>query len=86
MKDNVLNYEPHLALFVEDEDALLFYRKIIELSDKLLNSEGLIYFEINESQGDTIKKVLGSNFANIQLRQDIYGKDRMIKAERIRIV
>jgi release factor glutamine methyltransferase len=86
MKDNVLKYEPHLALFVEDNDALLFYRKIVELSEELLSPVGLIYFEINEDLGSATKKVMETSFVNIQLQQDISGKDRMIKATRKQIV
>ena len=79
MKDNVLKYEPHLALFVEDDDALLFYRKIVELSGKLLNSKGFIYFEINEGLGNLTKQVMKNSFSAIELKKDLSGKDRMIK-------
>lgn len=76
---NVLEYEPHLALFVEDEDALIFYRKITELATKNLYENGQLYFEINQYLGAGMISLLQKyNFKNIELRQDIYGNDRMI--------
>lgn len=79
IKKNVLDYEPHLALFVENEDALLFYRKIAKLAQKNLSQNGLLYFEINQYLGkETVGLLEELNFKNIQLKQDIYGKDRMI--------
>jgi len=76
---NVLEYEPHLALFVEDDDALLFYRKIAELAKKNLNVNGHLYFEINQYMGkETVALLKDLGFTNIELRQDIYGNDRMI--------
>ncbi|MGH2665850.1 peptide chain release factor N(5)-glutamine methyltransferase [Flavobacterium sp.] len=75
---NVLAYEPHLALFVEDTDALVFYRKIIELALKNLSENGQLYFEINQYLGEEMKELLEkNNFKNSQLRKDIYGNDRM---------
>jgi release factor glutamine methyltransferase len=80
---NVLEYEPHLALFVEDNDALLFYQKIAQLAMKNLNPNGQLYFEINQYLGkETIKLLQDLGFKNIELRQDIYGNDRMIKSTR----
>ena len=76
---NVLEYEPHLALFVEDYDALLFYRKIAELAKKNLSKNGKLYFEINQYLGkETIDLLDSLDFQNIQLKKDIYGNDRMI--------
>jgi release factor glutamine methyltransferase len=81
MHDNVLKHEPHLALFVEDDNALVFYRVIAELSQKLLKENGLLFFEINEYLGDQMKQLLSENkFQDIELRQDINQKDRMTKA------
>ncbi len=78
---NVLAYEPHLALFVEDNDALLFYRKIAELAQKNLSENGQLYFEINQYLGKEMIALLEKmNFKNIELRKDIYGNDRMIFA------
>lgn len=80
MTDNVLKYEPHLALFVKDDDALIFYRKIVALSKSLLNKNGKLYFEINEYLGNDTKVLMElGNFKEIALRQDIFDKDRMIK-------
>ncbi|SFB22049.1 release factor glutamine methyltransferase [Flavobacterium swingsii] len=77
---NVLEYEPHLALFVEDNDALLFYRKITELATKNLSKNGQLYFEINQYLGKEMVELLEKyNFENIELKKDIYGNDRMIR-------
>jgi release factor glutamine methyltransferase len=82
IKKNVLDNEPHLALFVKDNDALIFYRKIAELAQKNLCSSGQLFFEINQYLGkETIDLLERMNFKNIELRKDIYGNDRMIKAE-----
>ena len=79
IKPNVLEYEPHLALFVEDNDALLFYRKIAQLAKKSLSENGQLYFEINQYLGkETVALVEGMGFKNIVLKKDIYGNDRMI--------
>ncbi|GAA4774298.1 MULTISPECIES: peptide chain release factor N(5)-glutamine methyltransferase [Flavobacterium] len=82
IKKNVLDFEPHLALFVEDNDALLFYRKITELAQKNLSEKGMLFFEINQYLGKEMFALLeNNNFLNIELRKDIYGNDRMIKGE-----
>ena len=78
---NVLAYEPHLALFVEDNDALLFYRKITELATKNLNLKGQLYFEINQYLGkETVALIESYGFKKVTLLKDIYGNDRMISA------
>jgi release factor glutamine methyltransferase len=78
---NVLEYEPHLALFVADDDALLFYRKITELAKKNLNQNGQLYFEINQYLGkETVALVESFGFKNVKLLKDIYGNNRMISA------
>ncbi len=80
MADNVLKYEPHIALFVKDNNALIFYSKIVTLSKSLLNKKGRLYFEINEYLGNDTKVLMEQeNFKDIKLRQDIFEKDRMIK-------
>lgn len=80
MKKNVLQYEPHLALFVEDHDALLFYRKITALATRNLSEKGQLYFEINQYLGiEMVALLKHSGFENIELRKDIYGNDRMIR-------
>lgn len=79
IKPNVLANEPHLALFVDDNDALLFYRKIAELATKNLSLEGKLFFEINQYLGkETVELLEKMHFKNIELRKDIYGNDRMI--------
>ena len=79
IKKNVLEYEPHLALFVEDNDALLFYRKIAQLAKINLSPNGILYFEINQYLGkETVELLENMNFNNIQLIKDIYGNDRII--------
>jgi len=81
IKKNVLDYEPHLALFVDDNDALLFYRKIAQLALKNLAPNGLLFFEINQYLGkETVMLLENLGFKNIELRKDFYGNDRMIKA------
>jgi release factor glutamine methyltransferase len=79
IQKNVLDNEPHLALFVEDDDALIFYRKIAELAQENLSENGQLFFEINQYLGkETVELLEKLNFRNIQLRKDIYGNDRMI--------
>lgn len=79
---NVLDNEPHLALFVPDENPLLFYRKISELALENLISKGILYFEINQYLGPEMITLLSQKgFQNIQLRKDIYNNDRMLKGE-----
>ena len=79
MQDNVLNHEPHLALFVEDENPLIFYRAITQFATKNLKPNGELYFEINEYLGKEMIALLEQfDFKNIQLKQDLFGKDRMI--------
>ena len=81
IKKNVLDYEPHLALFVEDSDALLFYRKIAQLALKSLSPNGKLFFEINQYLGkETVELVEQLGFKNIELRKDFMGNDRMICA------
>lgn len=80
IKKNVLDYEPHLALFVDDNDALVFYQKITELAQKNLVENGQLYFEINQYLGKEMIELLEKmDFRNIELRKDIYDNDRMIK-------
>ena len=80
---NVLENEPHLALFVADDDALIFYRKIANLAVNNLSENGVLYFEINQYLGqETVKLLQEIGFRNVELKQDIYGNDRMIKAKK----
>ncbi|MEY4834286.1 MAG: Methylase of polypeptide chain release factor [Bacteroidota bacterium] len=81
IKRNVLDYEPHLALFVDDLDALLFYRKIAQLAWKSLAPNGKLFFEINQYLGkETVELLEQLGFKNIELRKDFMGNDRMICA------
>ena len=83
MKENVLLFEPHLALFVENKDPLLFYRKIGEKAILNLINEGYLFLEIHELYAIPIIELLQSQgFVNIQLRKDLQGKDRMIRAQK----
>jgi release factor glutamine methyltransferase len=83
IKPNVLEYEPHLALFVDDSDALLFYRKIAELAKKNLKENGKLYFEINQYLGkETVELLENLGFNDVVLKKDIYGNDRIIQCTR----
>tara|TARA_R110002020_G_scaffold454448_2_gene670051 strand:+ start:4880 stop:5731 length:852 start_codon:yes stop_codon:yes gene_type:complete len=80
MHDNVLNNEPHGALFVTNEDPLIFYRQIAQLASRNLKPEGTVYFEINEYLGEeTCILLKNSGFVDVLLRQDMFKKDRMLK-------
>ncbi|MEZ7496026.1 peptide chain release factor N(5)-glutamine methyltransferase [Leeuwenhoekiella aequorea] len=80
---NVLDHEPGLALFVDDSDPLIFYRKISELAYSFLEEEGILYFEINQYLGEeTINLIKNIGFTTVELRDDFAGKPRMIKAKR----
>ena len=81
MKNNVLNNEPHLALFVDNKNPLLFYNKIAELAKNFLTKNGQLHFEINQYLGkETIKLLAEKGFKNIQLKKDIFGNDRIVTA------
>lgn len=83
MEANVLDWEPHTALFVPDADPLLFYRRIAELGVSMLNEGGALYFEINRAYGEeTVRMLEGLGYKQIELRKDDWGNDRMIKANR----
>ena len=76
-----MDNEPHLALFVEDDDALLFYKKIAQIALNNLSAVGLLYFEINQYLGKEMVDLLKElTFKNIELRQDMYGNDRMTRS------
>src|SRR5688572_13675542 len=81
MHDRVKEFEPHLALFVPDNDALLFYKKLADFAIKHLKPGGSLFVEINEALGEQVVNLF-RGFANIELRKDMQGKDRMIKAMR----
>ncbi|HNK61372.1 MAG TPA: peptide chain release factor N(5)-glutamine methyltransferase [Chitinophagaceae bacterium] len=77
---NVLAYEPHTALFVTDDDPLLFYKAIAVFGKTHLKSSGVIYCEIHESMGDAVAKIFNANGYQCLLKQDMQEKTRMIKA------
>lgn len=80
MQQNVLANEPHIALFVKNENPLLFYDKIAELAKNHLTENGVLYFEINQYLGnETVKLLKTKGFKNIEVKKDIYGVDRMVK-------
>lgn len=81
LKKNVMDYEPHTALFVEDSDPLIFYRKIAQLAYTHLESQGQLFFEINQYLGPEMIELLTSiGFSQSILRQDLLQNDRMTKS------
>jgi release factor glutamine methyltransferase len=82
MSPHVLQHEPHHALFVDDDDPLLFYRSIVAFSATNLSDSGCLFFEINEKLGSETEFLLQSSGFTTELRKDLQGKDRMIKAFR----
>lgn len=83
MEHNVLDYEPSLALFVSDDDPLLFYRVIAEKAQLLLNKEGRLYFEINQAYGEEVKQLLiDLQYSDVKLYKDLNQKDRIVTARR----
>lgn len=81
MQQNVLAHEPHLALFVADDDPLLFYRQIAAFGRQHLAHNGLLFFEINEALGrETVSLLEQQGYTSVELKKDMQGKDRMIKA------
>ena len=81
IQNNVLQNEPHLALFVSDKNPLIFYDKIADLAKNHLTKNGLLFFEINQYLGkETCDLLEDKGFKNISLKKDLFGNDRMIKA------
>lgn len=82
MERNVLDYEPHSALFVPDDNPLLFYIKIADISQQLLKPDGKLYLEINQKKGQETKAMLiEKGFQNVAIIQDISGNDRIIRTD-----
>jgi release factor glutamine methyltransferase len=82
MKANVLANEPHLALFVPNTNPLIFYERIASIAQEKLNLSGFLFFEINERFGKEVLELLVKRgFKHVELRQDLGGKDRMVKAQ-----
>ena len=83
MHDRVLNYEPGRALFVSDDDPLLFYRKIAAFGLRYLKPEGVLFFEINEAFGkETVQLLRDMGYREVELRRDINERERMVKAKK----
>ena len=81
MDKNVLDYEPHNALFVSDNDPLVYYKEITKIATNNLNKNGLLFFEINENYSKQIIELLSNlNFVDIELKKDINGRNRIIKS------
>ncbi|MES2379385.1 MAG: peptide chain release factor N(5)-glutamine methyltransferase [Bacteroidota bacterium] len=81
MHTNVTDFEPHTALFVPEDDPLIFYKAIADFAVANLAKGGLLFFEINESLGkETVELLTSKGFKDVELRQDMSGKDRMVKA------
>lgn len=86
MQQNVLNFEPHRALFVPDINPLIFYEKITDLAREYLNINGTLFFEINEAYGNEVFDLLTEKgFSDVELKPDFYGKNRMIKGKKLEI-
>lgn len=84
IQPNVLDNEPHLALFVEDNNPLIFYKAITDFAVKKLKPNGKLYFEINQYLGEETKQLLvDANFENVELLKDLNGNDRMLKGVKI---
>lgn len=82
IKKNVLENEPHVALFVKDNNPLLFYDRIADLANNYLSKTGVLYFEINQYLGkETVALLQTKGFKQVELRKDLFGNDRMIKAQ-----
>jgi release factor glutamine methyltransferase len=83
MERHVLDYEPSLALFVPDDDPLLFYRAIADYARQSLTAGGSLFFEINPLYAEQLKSLLSAmSYHHIEVRDDQYGKPRMIKVQR----
>jgi len=85
MQDNVLDYEPPIALFVEDNNPLIFYDKIAAFANMTLSKNGTLFFEINQSLGKEMSLLLKSKgFVNIEIKRDLFGVDRMVRGEKVK--
>ena len=83
MAKNVLDFEPLIALFVPDEDALLFYRKIAAFAKSHLTKQGMIFLEINEALGKDVVALFENDGYVVELKKDLQGRDRMVKVKLI---
>ena len=83
MEKNVLDFEPHLALFVSDDAPLVFYKAITEKAQRLLKSNGFLFFELHENYAQETKMLVDSlGFDEVEIKQDLQGKNRMLKAKK----
>lgn len=83
MHPHVKDFEPHIALFVEKDDPLIFYRKIAEYAQQHLFQEGQLFFEVHRDFANACKKMLETlGFSNVELKKDISGNERMLRAEK----
>ena len=84
MECNVLEHEPHLALFVPDDDPLLFYRAIAQYAIEALKPQGSLFFELNPLYADDLAQMLRMmSYHDISIRQDQFGNPRFLKATKI---
>ena len=81
MKPNVIENEPELALFVEDKDPLVYYRKISEFAKSNLKKGGCLYFELNQYLSEETNALLANDFSEVELHKDMFGNDRMLKGK-----
>jgi len=82
MAENVLGFEPHIALFVPNKNPLLFYEHIADIAKKLLKPGGKLYFEINREKGDAVSTMMREKgFVDVEVRKDMSGNERMVRAK-----
>jgi release factor glutamine methyltransferase len=84
MNSNVLDFEPHLALFVPNDSPIIFYERIANLAFQKLNQNGFLFFELNPDFANQViemLKILG--FSNVELKKDLQGKNRMLKTQKV---
>lgn len=86
MRPNVLQYEPHTALFVDNDDPLLFYKALLRFADHRLHNDGVIYMEIHEELGGQVRALFEEKGYTVEIRKDMQGKERMVKAVEYRIM
>ncbi|MBD0332721.1 MAG: hypothetical protein ICV66_08695, partial [Chitinophagaceae bacterium] len=81
LQPNVVQHEPHTALFTPDDDPLIFYKALAEFGKERLHNGGSIYAEIHEESSSGVMQIFKEQgYSNVELRKDIQGKDRMVKA------
>ena len=83
---NVIDFEPAVALFVDDDNPFIFYQKIAKFSKNHLRANGRIYFEVHELQAEDIKGILENEGFTATIKKDIYGKDRMVRGKMVKKV